>query len=169
LPTPSLLGPGQWLGRIHTPEGVSDVQAALAKAGYLHSAPTTRWDANAADAIHRFQATNGLQPTGVIDGPTMVKLLPYLPLVTVPNEPPKSSLMYPALAYWLGSTPQGQTEIQQALTTAGFYSGPMTATIDEKTREALKAFQIANDFPPTGMLDDKTLENLAPFLPEPQQ
>jgi peptidoglycan hydrolase-like protein with peptidoglycan-binding domain len=169
VPPPSLLGPGQWLGRVRTPEGVSDIQGALAKAGYLHTAPTTRWDANAADAIRRIQAANGLQRTGVIDGPTVVKLLPYLPMVVVPPAPPTSNLMYPALAYWLESTQQGQTEIQQALTNAGFYSGPMPGTIDEETRGALKAFQTANDLQPNGQFDDPTAEKLAPFLPEPQQ
>jgi peptidoglycan hydrolase-like protein with peptidoglycan-binding domain len=165
-PRPTKVAPEYWLRRVRTSEGLSDVQGALAKAGYLHTAPTTQWDVNAADAVRRFQAANGLQMTGGIDIPTIEKLMPYLPKVSLPLAP----LMYPALSYWLGSTPQGRMEIQEALTTAGFYSSSTTEGMsDDEMRAALKAFQNTNDLQPNGVLDYTTAEKLAPFLPEPKQ
>jgi len=110
----------------------------------------------------------GLEPTGVIDGATIVKLLPYLPMVSVPPVP--LNLMSPALAYWLASTPQGRTEIQQALTAVGSYTGPATESMsDDELRAALKAFQEANGLQPNGQFDDATAEKLAPFLPKPKE
>jgi hypothetical protein len=157
--------PGYWLIRARTREGILEIQGGLAKAGYLHTAPTTQWDAEATAALRQFQAAVGFPPTGEFDYWTASKLAPFLPQYQ--EVLPARSPMDLALAYWLQSTPRGRMEIQQALTKAGFYSGPTTGALDLKTRDALKAFQTANGLTPTGFFDHETAEKLAPFLPEP--
>jgi len=157
--------PGYWLVRARTPEGILEIQGGLAKAGYLHTAPTTQWDAEATAALRQFQAAVGLPPTGEFDYWTASKLAPFLPQYR-PVLPARGA-MDTALEYWLGHTQRGWIEIQEALTKASFYSGPPNGAMDLKTREAFKAFQTASGLTPTGFFDHETAEKLAPFLPEP--
>lgn len=58
-----------WFQRAQSAEGIRQIQQTLAKLGYLHTAPTTKWDANSAAAFRRFQAANGIPVTGVLDPP----------------------------------------------------------------------------------------------------
>ena len=162
---PSPRPPGYWLVRARTPEGILEIQGGLAKAGYLHTAPTTQWDAKATAALRQFQAAAGFSPTGKFDYWTAGKLAAFL--LQYQQVLPARGPMDFALAYWLGSTRRGWTEIQQALTEAGFYSGPATRAMDLETREALKAFQTASGLTPNGVFDYQTAEKLAPFLPKP--
>jgi peptidoglycan hydrolase-like protein with peptidoglycan-binding domain len=156
--------PGYWLARARTPDGILEIQGGLVEAGYLHTPPTTQWDAEATAALRQFQAALGLPPTGKFDYSTAWKLAPFLPQYqrVVPAKGP----MDPELAYWLGSTRRGWIEIQEALTKASFYTGPPTGAMDVKTREALSAFQTANGLMPNGAFDYQTAEKLAPFLPK---
>jgi len=155
-----------WMGMAATPKGVLDLQTALAKAGYLHTPPTTHWDKNAAQALRRLQAAHHFPVTGKIDGLTIGKLAPYLPKLSFP--PPPSYLtpnpLGRFLLNWLQSTRRGQMDIQRALAEEGFYSGPLTGAFDLKTRNALEAYQKANGLTPTGIFDDATSRKLAPLL-----
>ncbi len=157
--------PGYWLARARTPQGILEIQGGLAKAGYLHTAPTTQWDAEATPALRQFQAAVGFPPTGEFDYWTAGKLAAFLPQYR--RVLPAKGPMDFALAYWLGSTRRGTIEIQEALTKAGFYSGPATGAMDLETREALKAFQTANGLTPNGVFDYQTAEKLAPLLLKP--
>jgi len=159
------LPPLFWMAATRVPKLIFDVQHALAKAGFLHTAPTTRWDANGAAAMRHFQAANGLPPTGALDLATIKGLMPFLPESPARVVPAKPAMDY-ALAYWLGSTPTGRKDIQEALTKVGFYTGPLTGQWDTKTREAVKAFQAANGMPPNGILDYQGVVKLAPYLPK---
>jgi peptidoglycan hydrolase-like protein with peptidoglycan-binding domain len=161
--------PSDWLQFSRTRKGIMDIQGALAKAGHLHTAPTTKWDASAIDAVRQFQAANGLRPSGKFDFWTARKLLPFLPEIPAHLEPAKPG-MDPALAYWLGSTPDGRKEIEEALKKAGFYNGAITSTARNPGAEAaLKAFPKGNGLRPTGYFDNATAEKLAPFLPKPKE
>jgi len=97
----------------------------------------------------------------------------YVNIVNLPHRPvprpatPARGPMNAALEYWLGHTRRGWIEIQEALTKAGFYSGPPNGAMDLKMREAFKAFQTANGLTPTGFFDHETAVKLAPFLPGP--
>lgn len=157
--------PQYWLARAWTPDGIREIQGGLVKAGFLHTAPTTQWDAAATAALRQFQASVGFRPTGVFEYMTAWKLAPFLPTYR-PVEPAKPA-MDPALRYWLDSTLPGRKEVQEALTKAGFYSGPATGSWDEKTSAALRAFQTANGLQANGLLDDPTADRLAPLLPKP--
>ncbi|HEV2386752.1 MAG TPA: peptidoglycan-binding domain-containing protein [Candidatus Acidoferrales bacterium] len=157
--------PGYWLFQARTPAGILEIQRALARAGYLRSAPNSRWDSKPTSALRKFQAASGLPSTGKLDALTVLKLGAYLPMYR-PALPPKPAVD-PALFHWLDSTQPGWMEIQQALTKAGFYSGPITGVWDVKTRAALKAFQKANGITPAqGIFEDRTADKLAPFLPK---
>ncbi|HVB98405.1 MAG TPA: peptidoglycan-binding domain-containing protein, partial [Candidatus Dormibacteraeota bacterium] len=156
--------PGVWIMRSRSPGGRLVIQVSLSRAGYLHTVPTTQWDADAVDATRRFQAANGLPATGQLDPETILKLEPFLPKLTPERRPYVP--MSPALAYWLQSTRRGWRDVQTALTKAGFYSGDTTGSLDRKTHEALQAFQQANSLQVTGELNYKTAEKLAPLLPK---
>lgn len=161
--------PVDWVLAAHFPKGNFKVQTALAKAGYLHTAPTKRWDASSIAALRRFQAANGLPPTGDFDIKTARKLLPFLPDAPARVVPAKPA-MDQQLAYWLESTPDGRKEIAEALKKAGFYNGPISGSANNPGAEAaLKAFQKANGLPPNGWFTYQTAEKLAPFLPQPEK
>lgn len=157
--------PDFWLLAARLPKLILDVQNALVKAGYLHTAPTGQWDAGGVGALRRFQIANGLPGTGKLDLPTITRLTPFLPEEPARVIPARPAMDY-ALAYWQGNTSSGRKEIQEALTKAGFYSGPLTGEWDLGTRKAVKAFQAANGLQPNGILGYQSLLKLTPYLPK---
>jgi peptidoglycan hydrolase-like protein with peptidoglycan-binding domain len=57
-----------------TLERITEIQGALAKNGLTHVSPTGKWDDSTADAVRKFQSSNGLNPTGKLDALTLQKL-----------------------------------------------------------------------------------------------
>ena len=57
-----------------TPDRYKEIQAALAKKGYLHGEPTGKWDDESADALRRFQKDQNLQPNGKLDSLSIIAL-----------------------------------------------------------------------------------------------
>ena len=57
-----------------TSERINEIQAALAKKGFYAGEPTGKWDDDSAEAIRKFQAANGLTPSGKYDAWTLQKL-----------------------------------------------------------------------------------------------
>lgn len=57
-------------------------------------------------------------------------------------------------------TPDRISEIQSALTRAGYFQGDPTGKWDSNTVGAVQKFQSANDIDPTGKLDAPTLQKL---------
>lgn len=160
---------GFWMNARNGPWAISKIQGALVKARFLHTGPTGKWDANAVGALRRFQIAHGLRPTGEFDSKTAAALLPLLPLAPAYVVPAKPAMDH-ALAFWLGDTRSGRKEIQEALTEAGFYKGPINGKQgDAKTRQATMAFQKANGLKPTGILNYKGMVKLAPYLPKPDK
>ena len=156
-----------WLRRSLYYKGKMDIQTALSRAGFLHTAPTGEWDATTTDAISRFQSANHLEVTGRINAATIRTLQPFLPQLEAHPTQGWANGMYPALASWLQSNPQGWTDIQTALSKEGFYTGSTTGMLDLKTHNALKAFQASNGLRQTGVFDRPTAEKLAPSIPKP--
>ncbi len=68
---------GMWLNS--TPDGRKEIQQALATAGVYNGPINGIVDVPTRDALKAFQTANGLEPTGVVDWNTAVKLSPYLP------------------------------------------------------------------------------------------
>jgi len=56
------------------PERIREIQEALAKDGSYSGAPTGRWDTATSEAMRRFQATHGLNPTGKLEARSLQKL-----------------------------------------------------------------------------------------------
>jgi Putative peptidoglycan binding domain len=63
--------PGQ---KAPTSDRVSEIQAALAKDGSFSGMPNGRWDDETAQAMRRFQAAHGLNPSGKLDALSLQKL-----------------------------------------------------------------------------------------------
>lgn len=53
---------------------IREIQAALAREGAYQGEPTGKWDAATAEAMKRFQAAKGLNPTGKLDALSLQKL-----------------------------------------------------------------------------------------------
>jgi len=57
-----------------TPDRISEIQEALAKKGAFAGTATGKWDDDTVGAMKKFQASNGLNPTGKLDAPTLQRL-----------------------------------------------------------------------------------------------
>ena len=56
------------------PERISEIQQALAKDGSFNGTPNGKWDDSSVEAMKKFQAGHGLNPSGRLDAPTLQKL-----------------------------------------------------------------------------------------------
>jgi hypothetical protein len=63
--------PGQ---KAPTNDRINEIQMALARDGSFRGAPTGKWDADTAEAMRKFQAGHGLNPSGKLDAPTLQRL-----------------------------------------------------------------------------------------------
>lgn len=57
-----------------TPERVTEIQHALSKSGVYSGAPNGKWDNATIEAVKKFQASHGLNPSGKIDAKTLQQL-----------------------------------------------------------------------------------------------
>ena len=57
-----------------TTERINEIQTALAKKGFYAGEPTGKWDGDSTEAMKKFQAANGLTPSGKYDAWTLQKL-----------------------------------------------------------------------------------------------
>jgi peptidoglycan hydrolase-like protein with peptidoglycan-binding domain len=63
------------MSRLHLqPERVTEIQQALAKAGYLHQEPTGEWDDPTRQAMREFQQAHGFTPTGLPEAKPLIVL-----------------------------------------------------------------------------------------------
>jgi peptidoglycan hydrolase-like protein with peptidoglycan-binding domain len=56
------------------PERISEIQQALAKNGSFSGTLSGKWDDSTVEAMKKFQAGHGLNPSGRLDAPTLNKL-----------------------------------------------------------------------------------------------
>jgi peptidoglycan hydrolase-like protein with peptidoglycan-binding domain len=56
------------------PERISEIQQALAKDGSFAGTPSGKWDESTIEAMRKFQAGHGLNPSGKLDALTLQKL-----------------------------------------------------------------------------------------------
>lgn len=56
------------------PERITEIQGALAQAGYLNQEPNGKWDDPTRDSMRRFQAANGFPSTGLPEAKSLMKL-----------------------------------------------------------------------------------------------
>jgi hypothetical protein len=95
---------------------------------------------------------------------------PYLVARPAPVKATGTKHMPPAPVHHRMTTTWGRMELQSKLAQAGYYSGEPSGQWDEKTAEALKKFQAANNLPVTGKLDPDTIRKLGldVITPRPQ-
>ncbi|HET7106698.1 MAG TPA: peptidoglycan-binding domain-containing protein [Candidatus Acidoferrum sp.] len=57
-----------------TADRINEIQSALAKKGVYSGEPSGKWDDSTVEAMKKFQASRGLNPTGKMDALTLQKL-----------------------------------------------------------------------------------------------
>jgi peptidoglycan hydrolase-like protein with peptidoglycan-binding domain len=57
-----------------TPDRISEIQQALAKDGSFAGTPNGKWDNSTVEAMKKFQAGHGLNPSGKLDAVTLQRL-----------------------------------------------------------------------------------------------
>jgi len=57
-----------------TTDRISEIQERLAKKGLFTGTPSGKWDDDTVAAMKKFQSSNGLNPSGKLDAPTLQKL-----------------------------------------------------------------------------------------------
>jgi len=57
-----------------TPERINEIQSALAKNGAYSGLPSGKWDDTTVEGMKQFQSSQGLNPSGKLDAPTLQKL-----------------------------------------------------------------------------------------------
>jgi peptidoglycan hydrolase-like protein with peptidoglycan-binding domain len=57
-----------------TTDRINEIQGALAKNGAYTAEPSGKWDDSTVEAMKKFQASHGLNPTGKMDALTLQKL-----------------------------------------------------------------------------------------------
>src|SRR5260370_31092517 len=60
--------------KVPAPERISEIQQALAKDGSFGGKPSGKWDDSTVEAMKKFQAGHGLNPSGKLDAVTLQKL-----------------------------------------------------------------------------------------------
>jgi len=75
-----------------TADRINEIQQALASKGVLTGDPTGKWDNSTIDAMKKFQASQGLSPSGKLDALTLQKLGlgSQTAGVAAPTPPPNS-------------------------------------------------------------------------------
>lgn len=63
--------PGQ---KAPTSDRITEIQSALSRDGSFGGTPNGKWDDSTTNAMRKFQSTHGLNPTGKLDAPTLMKL-----------------------------------------------------------------------------------------------
>ena len=126
-------------------EQLRHAQQLLIDLGYLTGAADGLLGPRTAEALRAFQAQNGLEQTGELDGATLMAL--------------------DAMA----ETVQSAREIQQRLIELNYMGGTADGIFGERSQRALRQFQVMNGLEATGELDDATRAALfsedAPVLP----
>jgi peptidoglycan hydrolase-like protein with peptidoglycan-binding domain len=60
--------------KVPTPDRITEIQQALAKDGSFTGAPNGKWNDSTVEAMKKFQAGHGLNPSGKLDALTLQKL-----------------------------------------------------------------------------------------------
>lgn len=60
--------------KVPTSDRINEIQQALAKDGSFNGKPNGKWDGSTVEAMKKFQAAHGLNPSGKLDALTLQKL-----------------------------------------------------------------------------------------------
>ena len=124
---------------------VADIQARLSELYYLDAdQPGTEYEETTQTAVIHFQAQNGLEATGTVDQQTYDRLL---------SEQAKE------YAVSLEAEGEDVSDLQQRLYELG-YMEEATGYFGAETEAAVMKFQMLNDLPENGAIDQQTREML---------
>jgi peptidoglycan hydrolase-like protein with peptidoglycan-binding domain len=93
----------------------------------------------------------------------IMSLLGVWPLAAAAGQP--SGQGEPPAAQAPALTEDQIKQAQEALKMEGLHPGPIDGVVGPRTRQALRAYQARAGLPQTGVLDDPTLQRLAPRPP----
>jgi peptidoglycan hydrolase-like protein with peptidoglycan-binding domain len=145
---------------------VSELQRALAAAGYPPGPIDGIFGSKTRAAVVAFQTANGLPVTGVIDRTSWETLNalppPVVPPPVVPPPVPPTVEPTPTVGpvvtviASIGSRGAIVVELQRKLLAAGYSPGVIDGIFGRKTEGATKAFQTAKSLPASGVVDQAT-------------
>ena len=131
-------------------EDVKVLQRALKRAGFDAGTIDGIFGSRTEAAVRAFQRANGLQVDGIVGPKTWAALAPYMAVEES----------------WLRKGDRGPyvQMIQLALERAGFSPGALDGIFGTRTDAAVRAFQKANGLQVDGIVGERTLTALKPYL-----
>lgn len=113
---------------------------------------TSRFDVNTRESLRRFQAEQGLPPTGVLDQASWDALL------LRSYEPTQDELDNREIGAWYVSPDQPGfvRELQQRLRQLGHFQGPRDGRFTRATGAAVADFRYSVDLPASPVVDERT-------------
>ena len=137
-------------------DAVKRLQARLVELGYLQSTVTGNYMNKTVEAVSKFQRAIGLSETGVATASLQEILFSSsAPRYNASTPTPTPSGGYTQLSF--GNTGQAVAEMQQRLIDLGYLSGSADGLYYQATVEAVKEFQEALGWTPTGIASSDVL------------
>ena len=134
-------------------DAVKKLQEDLTALGYYYATKSGNYGSKTEAAVKEFQKDNGLSADGVAGSKTLEAIAKKLNGSTGSAESTSS-----ASGLRLGSTGIEVANLQENLTTLGFYYGDVTKHFGQLTQKAVKAFQKSRGLTQDGIAGKKTLE-----------
>ena len=129
---------------------VQALQAKLVEYGYFSGAADGIYGDGTQQAVERFQMVNGLAPTGVADGMTIMRLMADVPITW--------QLFLSEMSCGAGDSGLNVYVLQKKLQRMGYFEGDCTGSFGDLTQQAVALFQADNDLDETGVADAATWE-----------
>jgi peptidoglycan hydrolase-like protein with peptidoglycan-binding domain len=127
---------------------VTNVQAHLKSAGFDPKRTDGTWDARTETAVKAFQKQSGLEVTGRVDSSTWRKLAAARMEATSATSPAQS----------VGEKSKAVKRTEEALKKAGFKPGKIDGVFDEKTAQAVRAFETKHHLHVDGNVNARDLK-----------
>ena len=148
-----------------TGKDVEKLQQALKIKGYYTGVVDGKYGNNTANAVKAFQKSVGLSQTGRADNNTILKLFGSVSTTTVANDPQMKGITKISQITVPKTTQKGNSgkdvlALQQALKIKGYFTAPINSKYDDKTVDAVKAFQKAKGLKQDGVAGNSTIKAL---------
>src|SRR6185437_2808164 len=144
-----------------TGEDVTQLQTVLIAGGFLAIAqPTGYYGPLTAAAVKAYQLAHGLPQVGVVGPQTRAALNQGSTGSTSGGQVKDASAYDFETDLTVGSTGADVTALQNALTTAGDYTGPVTGYFGSLTQTAVKTYQTSKGISATGYVGPLTRASL---------
>lgn len=140
-------------------EAVRCLQQTLAKTGYFHGPITGYYGSMTKNAVLHWEKDSAGIGDGAVQPTTVAQLQCYTPQPDRSDRPSETYLSR-------GDRSSAVTQLQQQLTTAGYYQGPITGYYGSLTQAAVMRVQRDFGLPVDGVAGANTLFALAE-IPEP--